>query len=158
MDYEFLRKCFPNYTFAMYQGNEPKNHSPSVNGDYFDNYEDMETSGYCQVDHDETIYGEWAFDPYRIFIGDSRQFGGGYEIHIIHNAGDNFTYWEYRNDNGICHLAYEPYAKRPYISEAKLRKILNPKNQPTSKCWKMFHEKAIELFELGDWKGEYRDL
>ena len=33
-----------------------------------------------------------------------------------------------------------------------------PKNQPASKCWKMFHEKAVELFELGDWKGEYRDL
>ena len=48
--------------------------------------------------------------------------------------------------------------KKPYISEAKLRKILNPKNQPASKCWKMFHGKAVELFELGDWKGEYRDL
>ena len=86
MDYEFLRKCFPNYTLDMYQGNEPKNHSPSVNGDYFDNYEDMETSGYCQVYHDEAIYGEWAFDPYRIFIGDSRQFGGAVMKFILYTT------------------------------------------------------------------------
>ena len=58
----------------------------------------------------------------------------------------------------VVWLIYLMPQKKPYISEAKLRKILNPKNQPASKCWKMFHEKAVELFELGDWKGEYRDL
>ena len=55
-------------------------------------------------------------------------------------------------------MVYMPYVKEPYISESKIRKILNPDNQPTSNSWKLFHKKAMELFELGDWKGEYRDL
>ena len=81
-----------------------------------------------------------------------------YMLHIVHNAGNNSTYWSYRNDNGACHLVYMPYVKEPYISESKIRKILNPNNQPMSKSWELFHKKAMELFELGDWKGEYRDL
>ena len=159
MDYEFLHSCFPNYTLAMWQGNEPKNHTSSINGDYFDNYEDMEGNGSCQAYHDVAVSGEWSFGHYRIFISDSRQFDGKYMLHIMHNTGDDSVYWVYRNDNGICRLAYISYAtKKPYISEAKLRKILNPKNQPGSECCKMFNEKAGELFELGDWRGEYRDL
>ena len=159
MDYEFLHNCFPNYTLAMWQGNEPKYHTHSINGGYFDKYEDMEGEGSCQVYNGVAVSGEWSFGHYRIFISDSRQFDGKYMLQIMHNVGNDLVYWVYRNDNGICHLTYISYAtKKPYISEAKLRKILNPKNQPTSKCWKLFHKKAMELFELGDWKGEYRDL
>ena len=158
MDYEFLHNCFPNYTFAMWQGNEPKNHRLSVNGDYFDEYVDMESNGCCTSYHDEAVSGDYRFGDYTIFVEDSRMFDGKYMLYIMHNAGNDSTYWLYRNDNGICHLAYVSTVKKPYVSEAKLRKILNPKNQPSSKAWEMFHRKAKELFELGDWKGEYRDL
>ena len=61
MDYEFLHSCFPNYTLAMWQGNKPKNHTSSINGDYFDNYEDMEGNGSCQAYHDVAVSGEWSF-------------------------------------------------------------------------------------------------
>lgn len=40
----------------------------------------------------------------------------------------------------------------------KLRKILNPKAPSKSIAYKLFIAKAQELFELSDWKGEYRDL
>ena len=158
MDYDFLHNCFPNYTLAMWQGNEPKNHKLSVNGDYFDEYVDMKNNGYCQVYHGEAVGGDYKFGDYTIYIEDNRMFNGEYMLHIVHNAGNNSTYWSYRNDNGACHLVYMPYVKEPYISESKIRKILNPDNQPTSKSWELFHKKVMELFELGDWKGEYRDL
>jgi len=161
MDFEYMKKCFPNYTYNMWCGNEPKNHAPCVNGDEFDNYEDMSTpnQGFCQAYHGECINGEWSFEPYRIFVSNTRQFDNNYHLGIMYNVGDLESYWLYENWNGKCKLKTTTSCKKlPYISESKLRRILNPKTEPKSIAYTMFITKARELFELGDWKGEYRDL
>ena len=69
------------------------------------------------------------------------------------------SYWKYENKNGDCGLKVSACCNElPYVSEAKLRKILNPKAPSESIAYKLFIAKAQELFELGNWKGEYRDL
>ena len=94
-----------------------------------------------------------------MFVEDSRQFDGKYHLAIMHNTGDFNSYWMYENNNGKCGLKVSACCnKPPYVSEAKLRKILNTKAPSKSIAYKLFIAKAVELFELGDWKGEYRDL
>ena len=149
MDYEFLHSCFPNYTLAMWQGNKPKNHTSSINGDYFDKYEDMEGKGSCQVYNGVAVSGEWSFGHYRIFISDSRQFDGKYMLHIMHNTGDDSVYWVYRNDNGICRLAYISYAtkspisQKPNYAKSLIRKINLRQN--VGKCFMKRPKNCLNL-------------
>ena len=87
------------------------------------------------------------------------EFSYNYHLGIMYNVGDLESYWLYENWNGKCELKTTTSCKKlPYVSESKLRRILNPKTEPKSIAYTMFITKARELFELGDWKGEYRDL
>lgn len=132
----------------------------SVNGDYFNWYNDMSVKhgGFCEEYHRQCTSGEWNFSTETVFVEDSRQFDGKYYLAIMHN-GDSDSYWMYENNNGKCSLKVNAICnKPPYISEAKLRRILNPKAPSKSIAYMLFIAKAQELFELGDWKGEYRDL
>lgn len=161
MDFEYLRKIFPNYTIGMYKGNEPRKKRLSVNGDYFNWYDDMSVKhgGFCEEYRGQCVRGEWSFGTETVFVEDSRQFDGKYHLAIMHNTGDFNSYWMYENNNGKCGLKVSVCCnKPPYVSEAKLRKILNSKAPSKSIAYKLFIAKAQELFELGDWKGEYRDL
>ena len=162
MDFEYLRKIFPNYTIGMYKGNEPRRTLLSENSDCFNWYEDMSVKhgGFCEEYRGQCIRGDWNFGSVTIFVNDSRQFvSGKYHLVIMYNIGDVNSYWKYENKNGACGLKVSACCnKLPYVSEAKLRKILNPKAPSKSIAYKLFIAKAKELFELGDWKGEYRDL
>ena len=160
MDFDYLRKIFPNYTIGMYKGMEPRKKRFSVNGDYFNWYDDMSVKhgGFCEEYHRQYTSGEWNFSTETVFVEDNRQFDGKYYLAIMHN-GDSDSYWMYENNNGKCSLKVNAICnKPPYISEAKLRRILNPKAPSKSIAYMLFIAKAQELFELGDWKGEYRDL
>ena len=160
MSFEYLCENFSNI-IEKRKGNEPWRRRLSVNGDYFNWYEDtsIKGGGFCEEYHGECINGEWSFGSATVFVQDTRQFNGKYYFAIVFNNGDPTNYWMYTNKNGACDIEVLPCCdKPPYVSEVKLRKILNQKEPSKSIAYKLFIVKAKELFELGDWKGEDRDL
>ena len=72
-------------------------------------------------------------------------------MQIFHNGGESKNCWGWTNKNGGT-----VYGEQ-YISEAKLRRLLNVKKDD-SRAWRIFKKKMIELFEEAGFKGEYRDL
>lgn len=160
MDFEYMRTINPNYTIEMYKGNEPERVEQGVDG-LFEYYTDRDSSNngtiatYCG----EVQSGSWIFGDISVTFFDYRVFEGNHFLfQIMFNSGHDDSYWLYESQDGEVKLHSK--GKKPYLSEAKLRKILNPSKAkaPTSKAYQMFIAKARELFELGDWKGEYRDI
>lgn len=167
-DYKWFAGMCANYTIGMFKGNEPQYiEHEGTDGipfkKWFDRYSKYDgtivTHGYevCMGDfgvgNNNSIY-------FNVDITNPKS----YWLEIIHNTGDLKMNWTYHVEDGKATLEYDQIAckKKPYVSEAKLRKILDTKNSnPDGKesiAWKLFIAKAKELFELGDWKGEYRDL
>ena len=72
-------------------------------------------------------------------------------MQIFYNGGESKNCWGWTNKNGGT-----VYGEQ-YISEAKLRRLLNVKKDD-SRAWRIFKKKMIELFEEAGFKGEYRDL
>lgn len=145
MDYEFLHSIFPNYTKEMYTGNEPKRFLPHINGDSIEEYDDYPNNGRAHIYHDELIHGD-----YRLAKNTTCFICNGM-MQIIYNGGLEKNCWAWTNaDGGTI------YGEK-YISEAKLRRLLNVKKDD-SKAWRIFKKKMMELFEEASFKGEYRDL
>ena len=145
MTYEFLHSVFPNYTKAMYIGNEPKCFHPHINGDSIEEYDDYPNNGQAHIYHDELIYGDYKLaENTTCFICNGM-------MQIFHNGGESKNCWEWTNKNGGT-----VYGEK-YISEAKLRRLLNV-NKDDSRAWRIFKKKMMELFEEASFKGEYRDL
>lgn len=160
MDFEFFKSLNPNYTIEMWKGNEPERVEQGVDG-LFEYYTDRATSTpvtvitYCG----EVQSGDWVCGDIGVYLCDFRKFKPNcFTFQILYNSGNDNGYWLYQSRDGEVKL--HSHGKKPYLSEAKLRKILNPSKTkaPTSKAYQIFIAKARELFELGDWKGEYRDL
>lgn len=145
MDYEFLHSVFPNYTKEMYMGNEPKRLLPHINGDSIEEYDDYPNLGQVQIYHDELTIGSYTLvENVTCFICNGM-------MQIIYNGGLKKNCWAWTNaDGGTI------YGEK-YISEAKLRRLLNVKKDD-SKAWRIFKKKMMELFEEASFKGEYRDL
>lgn len=156
MDFEFLQKNFSNYTLAMWEGNEPQKRLQSVDNDWFYVYNDHLHNCSCEIYHGDIVIGDIKILDYTIFVCDYRYSNGGYKLDILYNNGEN--YWVYSNKNGECSLSYNSTKRKPYISEEKLRKIIYAGIKRPTVAPIFIMRKARELFELGDWKGEYRDL
>lgn len=143
--YEFLHSVLPNYTKEMYVGNEPKQLLPHVNGGLVEVYDDYPNNGRVFVYGDELIHGDYKLGTRTdCFICGDRMW-------IKHNSGVPEDFWVWDNVN-----RGEVYGEQ-YISEAKLRRLLNVKKDD-SKAWRIFRKKMMELFEEASFKGEYRDL
>ena len=145
MTYEFLHSVFPNYTKEMYIGNEPKQFHPHINGDSIEEYDDYPNNGRANIYNGELIYGDYKLaENVTCFICNG-------VMQIIYNGGESKNCWGWTNASGgtVC--------GEQYISEAKLRRLLNVKKDD-SKAWRIFKKKMIELFEEASFKGEYRDL
>lgn len=164
-DYQYFASFLPNYTIEMFKGNEPQciDHEGVDNVPFkrwVDHY--SKYSGSIITHGFDVVAGEYDLNNNNSVWFNSHDDGYAFSIH--HNTGDLKTIWCYEVVNGKATLKYDKFAckKKPYVSEAKLRRILNTKNiNPTgteSVAWKIFKQEAKRLFELGDWKGEYRDL
>ena len=145
MTYEFLHSVFPNYTKEMYIGNEPKCFRPHINEDSIEEYDDYPNNGQAHIYHDELIYGD-----YKLAENTTCLICNGM-MQIFYNGGESKNCWRWTNENGGT-----VYGEK-YISEAKLRRLLNVKKDD-SKAWRIFKKKMMELFEEASFKGEYRDL
>ena len=152
MDYNFLHSIFPNYTFSMYQGNEPSNpnHSTHISGSPIqhwsweygcaDTY--LGENGYVIINADVKLPSEL-----HVFICGDRL-----EMSYIPYITDD-KYWKWSNDeNG--NLTMVGY--KHFIPEAKIRRMMN-KELPDSVIWRLIKERMWELFEAAEYKGDYRE-
>lgn len=160
-DYQYFASFLPNYTIEMFKGNEPQciDHK-GADGVPFKRWVDhySKYSGSIITHGYDVTQGEYSVsENVRVWFCD--------QMLVVSNiTDDHTTTWHYTMNHGHSFLSYNKILckKKPYVSEAKLRRILNTKNiNPTgteSVAWKLFKQEVKRLFELGDWKGEYRDL
>ena len=151
-DYNFLHSVFPNYTVAMWQGNEPSipKYFTHVSGspvqhwswEYGSADTYLSENGYVIINADVKLPSEL-----HVFICGDRL-----EISYIPYIADD-KYWKWSNDeDGNLSMKGYQYA----VPEAKIRRMMN-KELPDSVIWRLIKERMWALFEAAEYKGDYRE-